>query len=223
MLTMAARTKAATWTAVIGDMVHSRALTAAKRAKAQRDFANLITILNRRFRRDIASRFVITLGDEFQGLLSNAEAIPEIVWTIETEYREREVRLGFGFGKLHTPLQRVALNIDGPVLHNARAAITTARNRKLLGGIFEGFGTYDTVLTGYAQVLRYVRQRMTERQRTVVALLRSGQTQTEVAEKLRISKQAASYHAIAAGSEPYRAAELGWQIALNLATRGGRR
>ncbi|HEV7238504.1 MAG TPA: SatD family protein [Thermoanaerobaculia bacterium] len=220
---MAARAKASTWTAVIGDMVHSRALAAAKRAKAQRDFASLITVLNRRFRRDIASRFVITLGDEFQGLLSNAEAIPEIVWTIETEYRQRDVRLGFGFGRLHTPLQRVALNIDGPVLHAARAAITIARSRKLLGGVFEGFGTYDTVLTGYAQVLRYVRQRMTERQRAVVALLRSGQTQMEIAEKLRVSKQAVSNHAIAAGSEPYRVAELGWKIALDLATQGARR
>jgi hypothetical protein len=203
-------------------MVHSRELPATRRAAAQREFAKLITDLNRRFRHDIASRFVITLGDEFQGLLSNAEVVPEIVWTIESEYRQRDVRLGFGFGRLHTPIQPVALNIDGPVLHNARAAITTARSRGLLGGVFEGFGPYDVVLTGYAQVLRHIREGLTEKQHRVMELLRAGHTQVEVAAKLHISKQAVSVHAIAGGSEPYRVAELGWKAALGLATTGGR-
>lgn len=201
-------------------MVHSRELTAAQRAKAQRDFAKLVALLNRRFRRSIASRFVITLGDEFQGLLLAADVIPEIVWTIETEYHQREVRLGFGFGKLHTPIQSIALNIDGPVLHNARAAITLARNRRMLGGVFEGFPSYDGILTGFAQLLRHTRQHMTVRQRNVVALLREGQTQMQIAAGLGISKQAVSDHAIAAGWEPYRAAEAGWKDALEIASRG---
>jgi hypothetical protein len=200
-------------------MVHSRALSARARSAAQTDFAKLIALLNRRFRRSIASRFVITLGDEFQGLLTEPHAIPDIVWTVETEYRQREIRLGIGYGKLHTPIQPVALNVDGPVLHNARAAITLARRRKLLGGVFEGFGEHDVVLTGFAQALRYVRQRMTVRQHRVVDLLRAGDTQLEAAEKLDISKQAVSNHSIAAGWEAYRAAEIGWRTALDLAVR----
>jgi SatD family (SatD) len=219
MLTVAKGTSER-WIAVIGDMVHSRELSARARATAQRDFSNLVVLLNRRFRRGIASKFVITLGDEFQALLSDANVIPDIVWTIESEYRQRDVRLGFGYGTLHTPLQRVALNMDGPVLHRARAAISLARGRKLLGGVFEGFGAYDDVLTGFAQALWQVRQRMTERQHEVVALLRSGKSRVEAAAKLRISKQAMSTHATAAGWEAYRAAERGWETALGLATRG---
>src|SRR5688572_7174738 len=123
MLTVATKRKPAL-IAVIGDMVHSRELSPKDRASAQRDFSHLITLLNRRYRRSIAARFVITLGDEFQGLLSNPEVIPDLVWLIETEYHQRDLRLGFGMGALHTPLRPVALNMDGPVLHNARAAIT---------------------------------------------------------------------------------------------------
>jgi len=201
-------------------MVHSRELTAAQRATAQREFAKLVSLLNRRFRASIASRFVITLGDEFQGLLNDAIVIPDIIWTIETEYHQRDVRLGFGRGQLHTPMQAVALNIDGPVLHNARAAITLARSRRLLGGVFDGFGPYDPVLTGFAQILRYTRQQMTARQRSVIALLRQDQTQMSVAHTLDISKQAVSDHAIAAGWEPYRVAETGWKAALDLAVQG---
>jgi hypothetical protein len=217
MLTMAGR-RSERWVAVIGDMVHSRELSARARAAAQRDFTKLIALLNKRFRRGIASRFVITLGDEFQALLSDPAVIPEIVWVIETEYHQRDVRLGFGFGTLHTPIQKVAINIDGPVMHKARAAISLARSRRILGGVFDGFGAYDEVLTGFAQVLRQVRQRMTPRQREVVALLRAGKTQIQVASALEISKQAVSGHASAAGSEAYRAAEEGWKVALGIAT-----
>lgn len=204
---------------MIGDMVHSTALSAKNRAAAQRDFTKLVASLNRRFRRGIASQFVITLGDEFQGLLSDAEMIPDIVWIIDTEYRQRDVRLGFGLGTLHTPLRKVALNMDGPVLHRAREAVEISRARGLLGGLFHGFGTHDDVLTGFAQILRHVRHRMTPRQRDVVTLLRDGKTQTGVAEHLGVSKQAVSAHAIAAGWDAYRVAEQGWKTALALAVR----
>jgi hypothetical protein len=208
--------------AVIGDMVHSRELSPMDRASAQRDFSQLISLLNRRYRRYIAARFVITLGDEFQGLLSNPEIIPDLVWLIETEYHQRDLRLGFGMGTLHTPLRPVALNIDGPVLHNARAAITYARSRRLLGGVFEGFGAYDPILTGFAQILRHARHRMTARQRTVVNLMRAGRTQLKAGKELRISKQAVSGHSIAAGWEAYRHAEVGWKAALELAWKASR-
>jgi DNA-binding NarL/FixJ family response regulator len=115
-------------------------------------------------------------------------------------------------------MQPRALNIDGPVLHNARAAIETARSRKMLGGIFVGFGSYDEILTGFAQILRYVREGMTPRRREIIDLLRAGGSQIEAAAALDISKQAVSMHTLAAGWETYRAAEQGWRVALGLAT-----
>lgn len=202
-------------------MVHSRELSAPARAAAQRAFMKLIALLNKRFSHSIAAQFVITLGDEFQGLLSNADVIPELVWQIETSYSQRDVRLGIGYGALHTPLRKVALNIDGPALHNARTAITEAASGKLLGGVFHGFGPHDDILTGFAQILRQARRGMTARQRQVVGLLRTGQTQQKTSIALRISKQAVSDHAIAAGWEAYKLAEQGWTKALELATQRG--
>lgn len=203
--------------AVIGDMVESRALSSARRATAQRHFTSFVDLLNRRFRRSIASKFVITLGDEFQGLLSGPADIPDIIWSIDMEFRDRDVRLGFGFGRLYTPIRPVALNVDGPVLHRARAAITEARRKKILGGIFEGFREYDPILNGFARALRHLRDRMTDRQRTVLSLLRNAGTQVETAKKLRVSKQAVSGHVLAAGWDAYVTAEIGWKTALDLA------
>jgi len=209
------------YVALIGDMVQSRALPAAARAKAQRDFSRLVTSLNKRFASDIASKFVVTIGDEFQGLLSNAEAIPDIVWLIDSTYGARSIRIGIGYGVLHTPLQAVALNIDGPALHEARAAITLAHSRRLLGGVFSGFGEHDDVLLGFAQTLRHVRANLTKRQLEAVSLLREGRTQMAAAKRLGVTKQSVSERVVTAGWEPYRLGEIGWRKALAMATAPG--
>lgn len=222
---MAAARSSRQYVALIGDMVQSRALPAAARAKAQRDFSRLVTLLNKRFGDDLASKFVVTIGDEFQGLLINAAVIPDIVWLIDSTYGARSIRMGIGYGVLHTPLQKFALNIDGPALHQARAAITLAHSRRLLGGVFSGFGEYDEVLLGFAQALRHVRSNLTGRQLDAVRLLREGRTQMAAAKKLGVTKQSVSERVVAAGWEPYRLGEAGWRKALTMATatasRGG--
>lgn len=218
ILTVAASRRSQPYVALIGDMVQSRALPAAARAKAQQDFSRLVALLNRRFANDIASKFVVTIGDEFQGLLWNAEVIPDIVWLIDSTYGARAVRIGIGYGVLHTPLQKIALNIDGPVLHEARTAILVAHSKRLLGGVFSGFGEYDDVLLGFAQALRYLRANLTKRQLEAVSLLREGKTQAAAAKKIGVTKQSVSERVVAGGWEPYRLGEIGWRKALALAT-----
>ncbi|MBY0496754.1 MAG: SatD family protein [Cyanobacteria bacterium] len=207
--------------ALIGDMVHSRELQPAVRASAQTQFSRLINELNRTFKQDIASKFAVTIGDEFQGLLLTAEVIPELIWTVEKRYQAREIRFGIGFGILHTKLQAAALNIDGPVLHAARAAITAARQEKLLGGVFSGFGVHDEILTGFAQSLHHMRTNWTDRQKEVVDLLRRGFTQGEAAARLAITRQAVSERAVSAGWDTYRRVEAAWRQGLKVATLNG--
>ena len=55
--------------AVIADMVRSRELPRSRRRDLQKHFSGLIATLNRDYRKAIAARFIITLGDEFQGIL----------------------------------------------------------------------------------------------------------------------------------------------------------
>src|SRR5271156_1591606 len=134
--------------AVIADMVGSRGMARSERRVLQQKFARLIASFNRDYRKTIASKFVITLGDEFQGLLSSATVIPDLIWRLEQDLPQREFRVGIGLGTLDTPLQKVAINIDGPVLHTARAAIDYSRKEKALGGTFRGFGELDDILNG---------------------------------------------------------------------------
>ena len=160
------------------------------------------------------SKFVITLGDEFQGLLNSATIIPDLLWRLEEDLPQREFRVGVGLGTLDTPLQRYAINIDGPALHVARAAINDAKRAKALGGVFRGFGELDDIMTGIGSLLWFQRSRWTASQRNIASLLREGMSQIEVAGKLGIKRQVVSRQVLASGCYPYIAAESAWRMIL---------
>jgi hypothetical protein len=202
------------YVAFIADMVGSRRMVASRRRVLQRQFAGLVAGLNRDYRKEIASRFVITLGDEFQGLLNSAARIPDLIWRLEQDFPLCEFRVGIGLGTLDTELQKYAINIDGPALHTARAAIEYARKARVLGGVFRGFGDLDDILNGMAMLLRFHRSRWTQSQRNIAGLLRGGMSQTEVAYELGIKKQVVSKQVLASGCYPYIAAEKAWRMIL---------
>lgn len=200
--------------AVIADMVGSRSVPRSQRRVLQKRFAGLITSLNRDYRKIIESKFVITLGDEFQGLLNSTAAIPDMIWRLEQDLPQREFRVGIGLGTLDTPIQKYAINIDGPALHTARAAIEQAKKVKALGGLFHGFGELDDILNGVAGLLWFQRSRWTQPQRNIANLLRKGLSQTEVAKALGIKKQVVSRQVLASGCYQYIAADNAWRMIL---------
>lgn len=105
--------------------------------------------------------------------------------------------------------------MDGTTWHNARSAIVEAKKEARLGGVFRGFSTEnDLFLNGFARLLYYHRKDFTDRQREVVALLREGLTQSEIAKRLSISRQAANHHAQSSGWQVYREGEIAWETML---------
>lgn len=200
--------------ALIADMVRSRELPRIQRPRVQEKFKDLVGYLNKAYSRNILSRFVITLGDEFQGLLSSATPLPDLMWDIEHRFLDRNLRVGIGLGALDTPVQREAINIDGPVLHFARAAIQTAHEKRWYGGVFLGFGELNSVMNGMARILWFQRSRYTQTQLRIAELLRAGKSQSEAAEELNISRQAISKQVVSMGWWPYAEAEVAWRLLL---------
>jgi hypothetical protein len=202
--------------AVIGDIIASRDIPRTQRIRLQGRFQELIAELNKKYSKWLVSRFIITLGDEFQGLLSSASPIPDFLWDLENTSTGQTFRVGFGFGTIDTLVPRYAINVDGPALHNARAAIDAAKSEHELGGLFRGFGTLDIILNGFARMLWFHRTRLTARQLRIILLLRKGLTQTQIAERLRISRQAVSKHVQASGWDAYSQAEQSWRTLLQM-------
>lgn len=210
------------YVAIIADIVHSRRITGARRRDLQKRLESLLTEVNRDFATTIAAKFLITVGDEFQGLLRSAAVIPQLLRRLETDFPDITLRIGIGRGPLETDLRASAIGMDGPVWHAARAAIEEAKRSDRLGGVFEGFGPADDLIhNGFARVLHLLRSRLTDKQRRLLDALLGNQTQKEVAHATGVSKQAVSKQARAAGVEAYREAEVAWRSVLERVDRKG--
>jgi len=194
-------------TAFIGDVSSSRDLGSEERGELQRQLEALLDRVNRELHEAILADFTITVGDEFQGLLVRPGALPELVWRLRDRLPDVRFWTGVGFGTLDTELEDRAIGMDGPAFHLAREALEAAHDEGLHGGVFSGFGEDDGVLGGLARLLDWQRQGFTDAQREAVRRVRAGETQTEAARKIGVSRQAVSKRLAAAGWTAYRDAE----------------
>ncbi len=113
--------------AIIGDLVRSRDLV--DRSSVQERLRSVLTKVNDHFSDQIRSRFVITVGDEFQGLVAPGFPVDELWWFYNGLMRpEVATRFGFGIGLLATRLLPEAVGMDGPCFYAARQAIEEARS-----------------------------------------------------------------------------------------------
>src|SRR5690349_16792283 len=80
--------------ALIGDIVRSRTLDASRRYRVQQKLSMLLDELNKRYSSSLISSFVVTLGDEFQGLLKEPRIVPDLVWRLEDSLEGVQVRIG---------------------------------------------------------------------------------------------------------------------------------
>lgn len=194
-------------TAFIGDLSGSRDLDRSRRREVQERLTDLLEELNDDLQAAMLSRFTVTLGDEFQGLLARPSSIPEILWRLRRELPSLRLWTGVGFGGLDTQLRERAIGMDGPAFHNARQGMERARDEGIHGGVFVGFDADDGVLTGLGRLLDHHRRSFTAAQLEAVDGVRSGRTQSDVAAELEVSPQAISKRLKTAGWEIYRTGE----------------
>lgn len=107
--------------AIIGDIVSSR--NEKDRDAVQRKLTEVLNDINARYSASIAADFIITLGDEFQGLLHAFKDVTPICIAEEIINRVHpvRVRISIGWGTMSTAIRReAALGADGEAYHNAR-------------------------------------------------------------------------------------------------------
>ncbi len=134
------------YVAIIGDIIDSRTLTNRRQVQIQLQkvlqrvnnfsflgtYKQLIDISPFSYtttkqvqltneKNSITSSFTITLGDEFQGLLSNYSHVVSIVDYIERHMWPVRIRFGIGIGEIHTEIIKDSpFGMDGPAYHIAR-------------------------------------------------------------------------------------------------------
>lgn len=176
------------------DLVGSRKLP--NRSQAQEKLVTGVNEVNRKFASSLAAEFIVTHGDEIQGLLfpDAHKATWDIVEFFIDFLLPIETRFGIGYGSLSTKLQKQAIGMDGPAWYRAQQAITNAKRERATIEL-AGFGEpWDRTATALGNLLCCLRMRWTEQQRRVVKLLEEHGTQRIVAELLGISNAAVSKH-----------------------------
>jgi hypothetical protein len=108
--------------AVIADLVDSKAV--AQRAVFQRKLGKVLEQTGQEAQ-ELASPYTITLGDEFQAVYRTADTLFPDIFTIMAGIHPVRARFALGVGELTTRINpEQALGMDGPVFHQARAALT---------------------------------------------------------------------------------------------------
>lgn len=178
-----------TYCAIIGDIRRSRSLL--RRSRVQARFVAAIATINREFKQQIAAKFLLTLGDEFQGLLFSADESYRLVRRFQDLMQPVQFSFGIGIGTLATPLRKEALGMDGDVFYRARAALERAKKSKR--SILYDFASPSLDLcNALIGLLEREHQRLTARQRQIIRLVSETDSQTLVARRLRVSQPAIS-------------------------------
>ena len=108
--------------AVIGDMIKSRSIS--DRYRAQQVLQEELHRINLRYQASLASKFTVTLGDEFQGLIKNSHGLLRLLDEISFALLPIRFRFGIGIGTLNTEIDpTTSLGADGPAYWKAREAI----------------------------------------------------------------------------------------------------
>lgn len=118
------------YVAVIGDIIGSREIERRERFRVQRELERGLKKINTSpsFREDIVSKFVITTGDEFQGLLNDGANPLRFLRFVQTFLGDKpRIRCGFGRGELVTVIKPEAVGMDGECFYNARDALDEAK------------------------------------------------------------------------------------------------
>ena len=198
--------------AIIGDIVDSKKITGEQRKQLQYRLEETLDSVNQLYTDYIVSDFLITLGDEFQGLLRpNAplyEIISRVVEGINTEQDKNklvEVRFGIGLGRILTDIKKVALGMDGPAFHYARIALDLGHSKKGHAIVFRGEPstileqdeTTINTLLGLLAVTRKFWIHKAGKFNEILPYLRENKNQSDIANLLKctqpfVSKQVAS-------------------------------
>jgi hypothetical protein len=153
-------------------------------------FNAVIRHQNARHRDAIASPLTITLGDEFQGLITSFAAAIEIARDIRFDLLEDAIDCRFAIGaiRLETPLNTErAWNMMGPGLAETRERLNEKRPSTYYGFTLPDHPILEVMLEASGASLTAIERGWTETQRGDIRALLSGRSPAEIARSRNVS------------------------------------
>jgi hypothetical protein len=155
-----------------------------------------IAMLNEKYGSELALPADRTAGDEIQLLVSRAATALGIILDLT---RTTQWSVGCGVGGVRTPLPRNTREATGPGFVAARAAVERAKKAPLRFALISDSSNDATESGALIELLLLIRSRRTPEGWELFDLVSRGMTQVAAASELKISPQAVSKRARAAG------------------------
>ncbi|MCB0284469.1 MAG: hypothetical protein KDF60_17930 [Calditrichaeota bacterium] len=176
---------------IIGDIVKSREIQ--DRQKFQQRFKDALKDTSAIFdSQAIVSQFVVTIGDEFQGILKQADKIFHFINALEDRLSPLNFRYGLGMGTISTTINKeAAIGMDGPAFYNARTSLETAKKDNLFY-CFKSGSDKDDTLNMLLSWLSREKEKWPLKKRKIIGLADAGKTQKQIAADLNITQPAVS-------------------------------
>lgn len=176
--------------AIIGDIVHSRQIE--NRQAFQDEFKQIISNVNEKYSQYIASNFTVTLGDEFQGLLTNTHMSYKIIKDIKKRLYPINLVFGVGIGEMYTDFSKeISIGSDGPSYHYAREMVEKAKKKKP-SICYKSGSIEDDLINSLIYFIEACESSRTKRQSHIVELYNNLDSQKEVAITLDIKQPVVS-------------------------------
>ncbi len=131
--------------------------------------------------------FERTAGDEFQGVLAEAERVVDVLARL---VRLQGWSIGIGAGRVETPLPDSTRAATGPAFLRARRAVDAAKQRPARVAVRGGDPEAAADAQAVATVLTLLIQRRSPQAWEAIDLVQAGRTQAEAAAELGVSRQA---------------------------------
>lgn len=183
--------------AIIGDIKKSKEIE--DRKGIQNKLTCVLDSINEKYKSVISAKFIITLGDEFQGLLCKGESVLDIIEEIQREMYPIQIRFGIGIGKMTTEIiKEMAIGADGPSYYRAREAMEGIRSdeRKkkrepsdIRIEIEKDTNSISLMLNTIFLLMEVIKGNWSERQRTIIyEYEKFAGSQAKCAERLNITQ-----------------------------------
>lgn len=197
--------------AIIGDLVNSRRMSSSEHSRVHKALKAALADINQDFKADIAADFLITLGDEFQGLLKRSDKLMIIMERITSALEGHDARFGLGIGSVPAAPESDIRGENSPAFLMARKALDTIKHNsrrseqpKTLARL-ESEAINTELINHMFTQLYYQTVSWTDKQRQIVWLKRNTFSQKELAEQLGVSQPYINQVLQATGYYTYRA------------------
>ena len=174
---------------VMGDVSGSKKLSSHSRYQTQLFMKSAIVQINEEFAEDIDAPFMISKGDEFQGLVHSLDAGFRIVLALEKLTFPVKLRFGVGIGNIYRMGGSLPIEMDGPAFHRGNTALNLAKKKKL-AYYLNSENPADMLINTSFQLISAIKKRWSERHHRLFWSYKDLGTYRRVAEEENITPQA---------------------------------